>query len=127
MRGRIQGKACFGALLVGVLFLVAAACASARVTLVATGTPELPFLDVSTNAVVARLALPGPSRAIAVWRDGQRGFVAAGGSIVAFDVDARLELLRTTLGPPDVTDVELSPAGRRCAPSRAGAWRSSTR
>ena len=107
----MAGRACIGALLVSMLAAAAVPPASARVTLVATGTPELTFLDVSTNAVVARLALPGASRAVAVSRDGQRGFVAAGSAIVAFDVNTKLELLRTTLGPPDVTDVELSPAG----------------
>ena len=99
-----------GALLVAAVAALAPA-ASARVTLVATGTPELPFVDVTTNDVVSRLALPGPSRALAVSRDGQRGFVAAGNEVIAVDVNARAELARSTLGPPQITDLELSRVG----------------
>jgi Ca2+-binding RTX toxin-like protein len=99
-----------GALLVAAVAAFAAP-ASARVTLVATGTPELPFVDTTTNQVTARLALPGPARALAITRDGQRGFVAAGNEVVAVDVNAHAELARSTLGPPEVSDLELSPVG----------------
>jgi len=103
--------ACALALLASLLAVGAVATpATARVTLVATGLPELAFLDVATNKVVARLALPGPSRAVAISRDGARGYVAAGGQVVATDVDARGELLRSALGPGlrEISDIELS-------------------
>ena len=82
--------------------------ASARVVLVATGMPEVAFVDVSSNDVVARLGLPGPARAVAVARDGQRGFVAAGSEIVVFDVNKRAEVVRAPLGPPEISDIELT-------------------
>ena len=50
-RVRILARSC--ALLVAAVAALAPA-ASARVTLVATGTPELPFIDVSTSNVTAR-------------------------------------------------------------------------
>jgi Ca2+-binding RTX toxin-like protein len=91
--------------------LLAPCVASARVALVATGTPELAFVDVSSNVVAARLALPGPSRAVAISRDGQRGFVAAGGDVVAVNVDARSDAGRAPLGLPEISDIELTFAG----------------
>ena len=96
------------------MLLAALGCAqaaSARVMLVATGMPELAFVDVRTNAVAARLALPGPSRAVAISRDGERGFVAAGSDLLAVDVNARTELARVPLGLPEITDIELAPVG----------------
>jgi len=66
--------------------LVGAACAQARVALLATGTNDLALLDVTTNLVVARPALPGPSRAVAITRDGRRAFAAAGNAVAAFDL-----------------------------------------
>ncbi len=92
---------------------VAAPAAQARVVLVATGTPELAFLGIPANKVVARLALPGPARAVAVSRDGARGYVSAGGEIVAVDVNTRLETGRSALGggPPEISDLVLSPGG----------------
>ncbi len=104
----ILARSC--AMLVAALAAFAPA-ASARVTLVATGTSELSFIDVSTSDVAGRLALPGPSRALAISRDGQRGFVAAGNEVVAVDVNARAELARSTLGAPAISDLELSPVG----------------
>ena len=65
--------------------LLAAAPASARVALLATGTNDVALLDVTTDMVVARPALPGPSRAVAIARDGRRAFVAAGNAVGAFD------------------------------------------
>lgn len=87
--------------------------APARVTLVATGTPELVYLGIPRNEIVMRLPLPGPSRAVAVTRDGTRGYVSAGGEVVAVDVNTRLELTRSALGPgpPEISDIELSPGG----------------
>ena len=63
------------------LALLGAAGASARVALLATGTNEVALLDVTTDQVVARPALPGASRAVAIARDGRRAFVAAGNAV----------------------------------------------
>lgn len=102
-----------GAALALVIVLASAPAAGARVTLVATGTPELVLLGIPHNEVVARLPLPGPSRAVAVTRDGRRGYATAGGEVVAVDVNLRQELTRSTLGPgpPEISDIELSPGG----------------
>ena len=109
-RGFLPGAA---ALLVLALALVAASAAQARVTLVATGTPELAFLGIPANEVVARLALPGPARAVAVSADGARGFVSAGSEIVAVDVNTRLETARSAIGAgqPEIADIDLSRGG----------------
>jgi Ca2+-binding RTX toxin-like protein len=109
-RGFLAGRA---ALLVLCLGLVLAPAASARVVLVATGTPELDLLGSPGNEIVARLALPGPSRAVAVSRDGTRGYVSAGGEVVAVDVNARTEAGRSVLGlgPPQISALALSPGG----------------
>ena len=109
MTGRGLFRALVGALLI--VALAATPSASARVTLVATGTPQLAFLDVSSNDVVARLALPGPARAVAIADDGQRAFVTAGSDVVIVDVNARTEFLRVSLGPPEISDLELAPGG----------------
>ncbi len=111
MTSRRRTPASVARILVLLAALAVPASASARATLVATGMPELVFLDVSSNALSARLALPGPSRAVAITRDGQRGFVAAGGEVVAVDVNARTELARVSLGLPEISDIELSPVG----------------
>src|SRR4051794_33694865 len=107
-RGFLPGTAWLLALM---LVLMGAPAAQARVTLVATGTPELAFLGIPGNDVVARLALPGPARAVAVSHDGARGYVTAGGEVVAVDVNARRESNRSALGPgpPEIADLELSP------------------
>ena len=41
---------------------------------------------MTTNLVVARPPLPGPSRAVAITRDGRRAFAAAGNAVAAFDL-----------------------------------------
>ncbi|HEV2774604.1 MAG TPA: calcium-binding protein, partial [Solirubrobacteraceae bacterium] len=95
--------------------LGAASAAQARVTLVATGTPELAFLGIPGNQVVARLALPGPARAVAVSRDGARGYVSAGSEIVALDVNTRQETGRSAIGAgqPEIADIDLASSGAR--------------
>src|SRR4051794_3386131 len=92
---------------------LAPATAEARVALVATQTPELPLIDLTSDRVVARIALPGPGGAVAVSRDGSRGFVAAGATIVAIDVNERTELTRRAHGTAAVTALAVSPDGRR--------------
>ena len=95
------------------LALAVAPAASARVALVATGTPEAVFIGIPRNEVVARLALPGPSRAVAVSRDGNRGYVSAGSEIVALDVNHRSETGRSNwgAGQPEIIDLELARSG----------------
>ncbi|MDQ3850005.1 MAG: hypothetical protein M3296_05250, partial [Actinomycetota bacterium] len=104
-----------GRLLAGILALllgaVAAPEARARVVVVATARPQVALIDVSTDRVSARLALPGSARAVAVSPDGQRGYVAAGATIVAFDVNARAESARGGFLGPEISDLELSPRG----------------
>jgi Ca2+-binding RTX toxin-like protein len=91
----------------------APAVAQARVALVATQSDELPLVDMSSDRVVARLALPGAGRAVAVSRDGTQGFAAAGATIVSVDVNERTELTRRTHGSAPVTSLAVSPDGRR--------------
>ncbi len=93
--------------------LVAPVGASARVALVATGTPELAFVDVTTDVVAVRMALPGRARAVTVTRDGARAYVAAGAWIVAVDVNARTEVGRVALPGPEIGAVVVSPGGGR--------------
>ncbi|HEX4365075.1 MAG TPA: hypothetical protein VHZ75_11045, partial [Solirubrobacteraceae bacterium] len=96
-----------------VLLALVPAAAQARVALVATGTPELALLDVSSDTVVQRIALPAPSGAVAVTSDGKRGFVAAGATIVVLDVNERTEVTRDTRGSEPVSGLVVSPDGRR--------------
>ena len=87
------------ALLLALAFVLAPLpAAQARVALVASGTPELVLLDVTSDRVVTRLALPAASTAVAVDGDGVRGFVAAGSTVVAIDVNERTETARRSLG-----------------------------
>jgi Ca2+-binding RTX toxin-like protein len=74
------------ALLIALLAACFAAPAQARVALLATGTNDVALLDVTTNQVVARPALPGPSRAVAITGDGRRAFAGAGNAVGAFDL-----------------------------------------
>jgi Ca2+-binding RTX toxin-like protein len=73
-------------LLCGAALLAAAAPARARVALIATGTDEAALLDVATGKVTKRVALPGPTTAVAVTRDGKVGFAAGGGALLAIDL-----------------------------------------
>jgi len=98
-RGFLPGAATLLAL---ALTLTAAPAAQARVTLVATGTPELAFLGIPSNEIVARLALPGPARAVAISRNGARGYVTAGSEVVA--LAGKLEMELAELAPEDATE-----------------------
>jgi len=62
------------------------ATADARVAIVATGTERAALLDVSTNTVVARPLVGGPTSAVAVARSGRRGFVAAANRVAVLDL-----------------------------------------
>ncbi|HEV2777648.1 MAG TPA: hypothetical protein VGV90_18805, partial [Solirubrobacteraceae bacterium] len=87
--------------------------AQARVALVASGAPELVLLDVTSDRVVTRLALPAASNAVAVDGDGVRGFVAAGSTVVALDVNERTETMRRSLGSATIAGLVVSPDGHR--------------
>src|SRR5262245_53461362 len=68
--------------------LAAALCAApaqAPLAPPATGTAAVALPHVTTNQIVARPAMPGPSRAVAISRDGERAFAAAGNAVAAFD------------------------------------------
>ena len=84
--------------------------ASARVAVVAAGTPEALLVDVTTNAVVARTALPGAARAVAVAPDGRRAYVAAGDAVAALDLSV----------VPGVALAPASPAPGGVAPAAPG-------
>lgn len=63
MTGGRRGALLLAALAVAPALLAAPPPADGRVALVASGTRELPLIDVSTDRVVARIALPAPGRA----------------------------------------------------------------
>ena len=94
------------------LACVSPAAAPARVALVATGTPELALVDIGSNKVVTRIALPAAGRAVAVSGDGRRGYVAAGATVIALDVNKRTELARRSFGGAPVTALAVSPDRR---------------
>jgi Ca2+-binding RTX toxin-like protein/DNA-binding beta-propeller fold protein YncE len=66
--------------------LAAVPAARARVAVVAAGRSEAILLDVVTNHVLARVALPGPATAVAMAPDGRRAYVAAGSVVAALDL-----------------------------------------
>lgn len=96
--------------------------ADARVAILATGAHEVALLDVTTNQIIARPALPGPSRAVAVAADGKRAFAAAGNAVGAFDLGMvpsapfpgtpPLRVITRDLGAPAV-GIAVSPGGGR--------------
>ena len=90
-----------------------ASTASARVALVATGKAQLALVDVGTDRVVARLAMPATARAVAVSADGRRGYVAAGATVVEIDVNERTELARRAPGSGAISALAVSPNAKR--------------
>jgi Ca2+-binding RTX toxin-like protein len=66
--------------------LMPAEAAQARVALIATQTNDAALLDVATGKVTKKVALPGPTTAVAVTRDGKVGFAAGGGALLAIDL-----------------------------------------
>jgi ribosome biogenesis GTPase len=102
--------------------LLGAASAQARVALLATGTNEVALLDVTTDQVVARPPLPGPSRAVAISRDGSRAFAAAGNAVAAFDLGmVPAAALPGTAAPFAVTTRDLGAPAVGIAVSPGGA------
>src|SRR4051794_29095042 len=69
------------ALLLLAAIAAAAPAAHARVMLVATGQATATLLDVQSGALVARVPVPGGTRAVAVAPDGVRGYVTAGARV----------------------------------------------
>jgi len=109
-------RACwtFPALVTGLACLACgplAGAAGARVALVATGTGEAAILDVTTNRVVARPTLSGPSTAVAVTRDGAHAFLAGGSSIVPVDLHDVTSGEPRTLGGAPISALAVSPKG----------------
>jgi DNA-binding beta-propeller fold protein YncE len=97
-----------------------AAPAHARVLLVAAGDANATLVDVSSGRLVARVAVPGRARAVAVAPDGVRGYVAAGAGVAAIDLNGRVTAgdLQLT-GTP--TALAIGANGARLAAARKGA------
>jgi Ca2+-binding RTX toxin-like protein len=85
MSPAVRVRAALLALLCGGMLLPAAA-AHARVALIATQTDDVALLDVATGKISRKVALPGPTTAVAVTRDGKVGFAAGGGALLAIDL-----------------------------------------
>src|SRR6478672_2106618 len=100
--------------------LVLPAGAGARVVIVAGGDGAATLTDVTTNRVVARIALGGRTRAAAAAPDGSRGFVASGNRVVAIDLATRAVVGSATVGGP-VTALAVSRDGQRLYAARRGA------
>ncbi|HWI09355.1 MAG TPA: hypothetical protein VNT54_17790 [Solirubrobacteraceae bacterium] len=119
MRSRSHGPSrCRRWLALAGALAAALACAqpaSARALLVATGTPELWLVELSTNAVVAQLPMPGPVRSVAARPFGGRGYAAAGNSIVEIDIDGRTETRRATLAGAPISQLVTARDGRLMA------------
>ncbi|MEJ7797764.1 MAG: calcium-binding protein [Solirubrobacteraceae bacterium] len=98
---------------IGLLVLVPAA--SARVLLVAGGTPELPLIELSTDSVVARVAMPGPVTGVATSPFGGKGYAAAGTTVVEIDIDQRTETRRVVLAGAPVSGLVTARDGRLLA------------
>src|SRR5829696_2134006 len=102
------------------LALLAPAAAEARVVVVAVDRPQAALLDVTTNQVAARVALPGRARAVAMAADGSRAYVAAGRGVTAIDLASR-----TAVGSVQMrglaTAVAVAPNGARVYATRARA------
>jgi Ca2+-binding RTX toxin-like protein len=100
--------------------LALASAAQARVMLVASGQGTATLLDVSSGALVARVPLPGAARDVAIAPDGVRGYVAAGATVAAIDLNARAGLTAVTLRGTPVA-MAMSASGKRIAALRKGA------
>lgn len=71
------------------------------------------MVDITSRKIVARLELPGAARAVAVSRDGRRGYVSAGRTIVTVDVNEKTQIARRSSGRGRITALAVSPNGRR--------------
>ena len=102
------------------LALTGAGAAQARVVVVATGTGQTVLTDVPSNDVVARLALGGPTRAVAAAPDGSRAYVASGRRVVTIDLNARAVTGGVDLAGA-ISSLALTPDGTRLLAARRGA------
>ncbi|MGH2900276.1 MAG: hypothetical protein ACRDMZ_16500, partial [Solirubrobacteraceae bacterium] len=98
------------AVLVGVLAF--AGGASARVLLVADGTPQLALVELSSDSVAAQIAMPAPVSAVATSPLGGMGYAAAGNTLVEIDIDQRRETRRVVLAGAPITKLVAARDGR---------------
>ena len=96
------------------------AAAQARVVVVATGDASATLVDVRTNAVVAKVGVPGRSRAVTASPNGDRAYVAAGNRVVAIDLAARRVAGGANL-PSAASALAVSPDGMRLYAARGRA------
>jgi DNA-binding beta-propeller fold protein YncE len=99
---------------------VPAASAPARVVVIAGGDRFATLTDVSTNAVVARVALPGRAHTVALAPDGSRAWLGAGRLLVPVDLATRAAGTPVVLRGR-VTALAMSPDGTRLLAARRGA------
>ena len=106
--------------LAAVVALAAAPSAHARAIVVASGDGAATLTDVTTNKVVARVAVGGRTRAAAVAPDGTRGYVATGRRVIALDLGTRAAV-GTAVAGGTVGALAASSDGQRLYAARAGA------
>jgi Ca2+-binding RTX toxin-like protein len=111
--GRLRGAAFLICSVLGAL--ACAPAASARVLLVADGGSDLPLLELSNDAVVARVPMPGPVTGVATNPLGGKAYAAAGNTIVEIDIDQRVETRRVVLAGPPITKLATAVDGRLLA------------
>ncbi|HWC28079.1 MAG TPA: calcium-binding protein [Solirubrobacteraceae bacterium] len=95
--------------------LASAPDAPARVLLVGDASAEVALVELSTDRVVAELAMPAAVTAVAVDPTGDRGYAAAGNTVVELDLDARTETRRTVLGGAPISELAAARDGRLLA------------
>src|SRR5512133_1061773 len=91
--------------------LACAPSAEARLVAIAGGDRTATFTDVSDNRV-ARVALPGRARTVAVSPDGSRAWFGVGSRVVAVDLASRSAAAPIALRGR-ITSLAISPDGER--------------
>src|SRR5215211_5331147 len=107
-------------LLVPLFVLACAPAASARVVVVAGGNRAATLVDVSTNAVAARVTLPGRTRTVAVAPDGSRAWFGVGSRVIAVDLASRAAALPIAVRGR-ISALTMSADGERLYAARRGA------
>src|SRR5690349_393383 len=100
------------------LLAVCAPPAHARVVAIAGGDRNATFADVS-NGRVARVALPGRARTVAVAPDGSRAWFGVGSRVIAVDLATRQAAAPISVGGR-VAALAAAPDGRVYAGRRGG-------
>ena len=95
--------------------LAGAGPVAARALLIAGSAPELPVAELSTDSVVARIAMPAPVTAVATSPSGALGYAAAGNTVVEIDIDTRTETRRSILPGPAISQLVTARDGRLLA------------